>query len=119
MSVRIVAPVVVTPETASNNALEYPLNAPDKWKGIEPKIAAEIQHKTITKNTSLFEKDLAFLDKNQTGRAQKIEIEDIWKRYKLAVSKYSIVAGIKRNTDKTAIKIDKSLNVGLRLIIQI
>ena len=34
-------------------------------------------------------------------------------------SKYSSVAGIKRNKDNTEIKIDKSLNVGLRLIIQI
>ena len=67
----------------------------------------------------MFEKDLAYLEKYQTGTAQKIEIADIWKRYKLEESKYSIVAGIKRNTDNTAIKIDKSLNVGLRLIIQI
>tara|TARA_B100001113_G_scaffold87326_1_gene69788 strand:+ start:146 stop:349 length:204 start_codon:yes stop_codon:yes gene_type:complete len=67
----------------------------------------------------LFEKDLAFLDKYQTGIAQKIEIADIWKRYILEESKYSSVAGISRNTDKTAINIDKSLNVGLRLIILI
>tara|TARA_B100001173_G_scaffold234649_1_gene204271 strand:+ start:1946 stop:2149 length:204 start_codon:yes stop_codon:yes gene_type:complete len=67
----------------------------------------------------LLEKDLAFLDKYQTGTAQKIEIADIWKRYKLEESKYSSVAGIKRNTDKTAINIDRSLNVGLRLIILI
>ena len=30
MSVKIVAPVVVTPETASNNAFEYPSKALDK-----------------------------------------------------------------------------------------
>ena len=60
ISVRIVAPVVVTPETDSKRAFDYPLNAPDRWNGIEPNIAAEIQHKTITKNTSLLEKDLAF-----------------------------------------------------------
>lgn len=53
---------------------------------MEPKTAAEIQHNTITKKTSLFENDLAFLDEYHTGIAQKIEIIDILKRYKLEES---------------------------------
>jgi hypothetical protein len=40
----------------------------------------------MTKKTSLFEKDLAFLDKYHTGKAHKIAIIEILKRYKFEES---------------------------------
>ena len=61
ISTKIVAPVVVTPETASKRALEYPSKLPERKNGIEPKNEAAIQHNTITKKTSLLENDFAFL----------------------------------------------------------
>jgi hypothetical protein len=118
ISTKIVAPVVVTPETASKRALEYPSKLPERKNGIEPKNEAAIQHNTITKKTSLLENDCAFLEKYQTGIEHKIDITETWNKYKFFVSKYSIVAGISKKIDSSAIRIDNSLNVGFRLIIR-
>jgi len=66
----------------------------------------------------LFEKDLAFRDKNHTGKQKAIEIIEIENKYVLPESKYSIKAGMINTSDKKNIKMGKRRNVGLRLIIQ-
>jgi hypothetical protein len=80
---------------------------------------AIIQLKTMTKKTSLFEKEVAFLQRYQIGKHVAKLIPAILNKYVCLVSIKSITAGKSKNIDKNIVKIDKNLNVGLKLIILI
>ena len=78
-----------------------------------------IQLNTMTKKTSLFEKEVAFLQTYQIGKHVAKLIPAILNKYVCLVSIKSITAGKSKNIDKNIVKIDKNLNVGLKLIILI
>ena len=78
-----------------------------------------IQLNTMTKKTSLFEKEVAFLQTYQIGKHVAKLIPAILNKYISLVSMKSITAGKSKNIDKNIVRIDKNLNVGLKLIILI
>lgn len=78
-----------------------------------------IQLNTITKNTSLLENDVAFLQKYHIGKAITKLTPAICNKYILPNSRKSINPGKSKKIDKNIDNIDKNLNVGLKLIILI